>query len=69
MMLSCSFVEENQQNVGCMSSSRDLNATKHPFLFFENSLMDFFCPFSVRHGLLTKDTILIFEDRGFESNC
>ena len=37
-----SFVEENQQNMGCRSSSRGLNATKHPFFSCENSLINYF---------------------------
>ena len=31
VMFSCSFVEENQQSLGCTSNFRGLYATKHPF--------------------------------------
>ena len=31
VMFLCSFVEENQQSLGCTSSFRGLYATKHPF--------------------------------------
>ena len=69
VMLSCSFVEVNQQNMGCTTISRSHNATKHPFLSCENSLINKFCPLNAKHGLLIKDTILIFEACGIGSDC
>ena len=42
VMLSCSFVEVNQQNMSCTTISRSHNATKHPFLSCENSLINCF---------------------------
>ena len=42
VMLSCSFVEVNQENVGCTTISRSHNATKHPFFSCENSLINCF---------------------------
>ena len=42
VMLSCSLVEVNQQNVGCTTISRSHNATKHPFFSRENSRINCF---------------------------
>lgn len=42
LMLSCLFVEVNQQNVGCTTMSRSHNATKHLFFSRENSLINCF---------------------------
>ena len=42
VMLSCSLVEVNQQNVGCTTISRSHNATKHPFFSRENSFINCF---------------------------
>jgi len=48
---------------GLESSSRSLNATKHPFPH------KLFCPFDAKHGLLTEDAILIFEVYVIRSDC
>ena len=43
VMLSCSFVEVNQQNMGCTTISKSHNATKHPFFSCDsNSLINCF---------------------------
>ena len=42
VMFSCSFVEVNQQNMGCTTTYRSHNATKHPFFSRENSLIHCF---------------------------
>ena len=42
LMLSCLFVEVNQQNVDCTTMSRSHNATKHLFFSRENSLINCF---------------------------
>ena len=67
-LLSCLFVEENQQNVACTSSPRGLNATKHPFSSSENRLIKYFVHSRQNMpGPLTNNTILIFDAPGIES--
>ena len=42
--------------MGCKSSSRGLDATKHPFLLRKNSLINYLVHSNdAKHGLLTKD--------------
>ena len=59
VMFLCSFVEENQQNVGWNWAPEALTLQNILFLLVKQP-HKLFCPFNAKHGLLSKDAIFNF---------